>query len=307
MKENPDISVRLGRLYLKNPVMMASGTSGYGEEYARFIDLNQVGGIVVKGTSLEPRLGNPPARIVETAGGMLNSIGLQNVGVERFIREKLPFLRGFDTRVIVNIFGNSVEEYYEVARRLDGVEGVSALEMNISCPNVKEGCMLFGTDVGQTYRVVKLVRGATVLPLMVKLSPNVADIVGIARAAAEGGADILSLINCLSGIAVDIRTRKPILGNIIGGLSGPAIKPIALRMVWEVYNARLGLPLVGIGGVTTVTDAIEFMLAGASAIQIGTANLIDPETSLRIVIGIRDYCEENGIKKISELVGALNG
>jgi dihydroorotate dehydrogenase (NAD+) catalytic subunit len=301
----PDISVKLGRLYLKNPVMLASGTSGYGEEYARFIDLSQVGGIVVKGTSLEPKLGNPPARIYETAGGMLNSIGLQNVGVERFIREKLPFLKGFDTKVIVNIFGNSVEEYYEVARRLDGVEGVSALEMNISCPNVKEGCMLFGVDAGQTHRVVKSVRGATRLPLMVKLSPNVTDVVSIARAAVEGGADILSLINCLSGMAVDVKTRKPILGFVLGGLSGPAIKPVALRMVWEVYHARLGVPIVGIGGITTAIDAIEFMMVGASAVQVGTANLIDPGASIKVAEGLRRYCHENGINHISELVGKL--
>jgi dihydroorotate dehydrogenase (NAD+) catalytic subunit len=306
MNDAPDISVRLGKLRLKNPVMLASGTSGYGEEYARFIDLSQVGGIVVKGTSLEPKLGNPPARIYETAGGMLSSVGLQNVGVERFIRDKLPFLREFDTKVIVNIFGNSIEEYYEVARRLDGVEGVSALEMNISCPNVKEGCMLFGVDAGQTYRVVKSVRGVTTLPLMVKLSPNVTDVVSIARAAVEGGADILSLINCLSGMAVDIKSRRPFLGNVVGGLSGPAIKPVALRMVWEVYNARLGVPIVGIGGITTVVDAIEFILCGASAVQIGTANLIDPLTSIKVAEGLRRYCQKNGINHISELIGVLN-
>lgn len=285
--------------------MIASGTSGYGEEYARFIDLNQVGGIVVKGTSLDPKLGNPPARVYETAGGMLNSIGLQNVGVERFIEEKLPFLKNLDTKVIVNIFGNSIEEYEEVAKRLDGAEGVSAVEMNISCPNVKEGCMLFGTDSRLTYQVVKSVRGSTRLPLMVKLSPNVTDIVGIARAAVEGGAEILSLINCPLGMAIDIKTRKPLLGNITGGLSGPAIKPIALRMVWEVYGAKLGVPLVGIGGITTANDAIEYMIVGASAVQIGTANLIDPETSVKVAEGIRAYCRENGIKNISELVGTL--
>jgi dihydroorotate dehydrogenase (NAD+) catalytic subunit len=305
ISDGPDISVRLGRLHLKNPVMLASGTSGYGEEYARFIDLNQIGGIIVKGTSLHPRLGNPPARVYETAGGMLNSIGLQNVGVERFIVEKLPFLKKFDTRVIVNIFGNSIEEYEEVARRLDGVEGVSALEMNISCPNVKEGCMLFGTDARLTYQVVKGVRESARLPLMVKLSPNVTDIVGIARAAVEGGAEILSLINCPSGMAVDIKTRKPVLGFILGGLSGPAIKPIALRMVWEVCRANLGVPLVGIGGITTANDAIEYMIVGASAVEIGTANLIDPEASVKVVEGVRKYCRENGIKNISELVGTL--
>ena len=305
MNKVPDISVRLAGLHLKNPVIIASGTSGYGEEFAPFIDLNQLGGIVVKGTSVEERLGNPPGRTVETASGMLNSIGLQNVGVERFIWEKLPFLRKLDTSVIVNIFGDSVEEYHEVATRLDGVEGISALEMNISCPNVKEGCMLFGTDPGQTYKVVKSARRATTLPLIVKLSPNVTDITAIARAAAEGGADILSLINCLSAIALDINTRKFLLGNIIGGLSGPAIKPVALRMVWEVYKANLGLPLVGIGGIMTATDAIEFFMVGASAVEIGTANLIDPTASIKVAEGIRQYCADKGIKNISELVGVM--
>jgi dihydroorotate dehydrogenase (NAD+) catalytic subunit len=305
VKNGPDISVRLGRLHLNNPVMLASGTSGYGEEYARFIDLNQIGGIIVKGTSLHPKLGNPPARVFETAGGMLNSIGLQNVGVERFIKEKMPFLRGLDTKVIVNIFGNSIEDYAEVAKRLDGVEGVSALEMNISCPNVKEGCMLIGTDAGQTCRVVKAVRAATQLPLMVKLSPNVTDIVSIARAAVEGGAEILSLVNCLSGMAVNVKTRRPLLGNIIGGLSGPAVKPVVLRMVWEVSRANLGVPLVGVGGITTATDAVEFMMVGASAVQMGTANLVDPGASVKVVEGLREYCRENGIHHAPELVGVL--
>jgi dihydroorotate dehydrogenase (NAD+) catalytic subunit len=236
---------------------------------------------------------------------MLNSIGLQNVGVERFIKEKMPFLRGLDTRVIVNIFGNSIEDYAEVAKRLDGVEGVSALEMNISCPNVKEGCMLIGTDAGQTCRVVKAVRAATQLPLMVKLSPNVTDIVSIARAAVEGGAEILSLVNCLSGMAVNVKTRRPLLGNIIGGLSGPAVKPVVLRMVWEVYRENLGVPLVGVGGIATATDAIEFMMVGASAIQMGTANLVDPGASVKVVEGLREYCMENGIHHVPELVGVL--
>lgn len=307
MKNGPDISVRLGRLSLKNPVILASGTSGYGEEYSRFIDLSAIGGIVVKGTSLHPKLGNPPARVYETASGMLNSIGLQNIGVTRFIEEKLPFLKNLDTRVIVNIFGNSTEEYEEVSKRLDGAEGVSALEINISCPNVKEGCMLFGTDAGLTYQVVKKVREATRLPLMVKLSPNVTDIVGIAKAAVEGGAEILSLINCPSGMAVDIKTRKPVLGFILGGLSGPAIKPIALRMVWEVHRANLGVPLVGVGGITTANDAIEYMIVGASAVEVGTANLIDPEASVKVADGLRKYCRENQIKNISELVGTLKG
>jgi len=306
MNDVTDISVSLAGLHLKNPVIMASGTSGYGEEFAPFINLNQLGGIVVKGTSVRERLGNPPGRIVETASGMLNSIGLQNVGVKRFIREKLPFLRKLDTNVIVNIVGDTVEEYQEVARTLDKVDGISALEINISCPNVKKGCMLFGTDPGQTYQVVKSVRKATTLPLIVKLSPNVTDITVIAKAAADGGADILSLINCLSAMAVDINNHKPLLGNIIGGLSGPAIKPVALRMVWEVHKEELGLPLVGIGGIMTATDAIEFLMVGASAVQIGTANLIDPTASLKVAEGIKQYCVDKGIKNISELVGVLN-
>ncbi len=306
MGDLPDISVRLAGLSLKNPVIMASGTSGYGEEYAPFIDLSQLGGIVVKGTSVQPKIGNPPARIVETASGMLNSIGLQNVGVENLINEKMPFLKKSGACVIVNIFGDSVEEYHEVAMRLDAVEGISALEMNISCPNVKEGCLFFGTDPGQTYKVVKSVRKATTLPLIVKLSPNVTDITVIARAAAEGGADILSLINCFSAIALDSRTRKFLLGNIVGGLSGPAIKPVALRMVWEVHKVNLGLPLIGIGGIMTATDAIEFFMVGASAVQVGTANLIDPTASIKVAEGIRQYCVDNGIKNVSELVGAMD-
>jgi dihydroorotate dehydrogenase (NAD+) catalytic subunit len=301
----PDVAVKLGSLTLKNPVMLASGTSGYGEEYARFIDLNEIGGICVKGTSVNPSLGTPPGRVYETASGMLNAIGLQNVGVEKFIKEKLPFLRQFDTRVIVNIYGNTYEDYYEVARKLDGVEGVAALEMNISCPNVGEGCMLFGVNPKSTYEVVSKVRKATLLPLMVKLSPNVTDITTLARAAAEGGADILSMINCPTGMAIDIKTRRPLLANITGGLSGPAIKPIALRMVWQVHAAKLGLPLVGIGGITTATDAIEFFLAGASAVQVGSASFVDPEASVKVVRGIKQYCLEQGIQNIAELVGTL--
>jgi dihydroorotate dehydrogenase (NAD+) catalytic subunit len=303
--KGPELSVKLGKLTLKNPVMLASGTSGYGEEYARFIDLNEIGGICVKGTSVNPSLGTPPGRVYETASGMLNAIGLQNVGVERFIGEKLPFLRQFDTRVIVNIYGNTYEDYYEVARRLDGVEGVAGLEMNISCPNVGEGCMLFGVNPKSTCEVVNQVRKATSLPLMVKLSPNVTDITAIARAAAEGGADILSMINCPTGMAIDIKTRRPLLANITGGLSGPAIKPIALRMVWQVHAAKLGLPLVGIGGITTATDAIEFFLAGASAVQVGSASFVDPAASVKVVRGIKQYCLEQGIQNVSELVGAL--
>lgn len=301
----PDISVKLGKLHLKNPVMLASGTSGYGEEYARFIDLNQLGAIVVKSTSVMPRLGNPPRRIVEIPGGMLSSIGLQNVGVERFIKEKLPFLRKLDTKIIVNIFGPTIEDYQEVAKRVEGVEGISALEMNISCPNVKEGGILFGSYPEQTYKVVKSVRNTTTLPLIVKLTPNVTDITVIARAAIDGGADILSLINNPLGMAVDITTRRPLLANITGAISGPAIKPIALRMLWELNKANFGLPIIGIGGICTATDALEFIITGASAIQVASANFVDPEVSIKIINGIRQYCVDNGIKNISELVGVL--
>ncbi|OGP20051.1 MAG: dihydroorotate dehydrogenase B catalytic subunit [Deltaproteobacteria bacterium GWA2_57_13] len=301
----PDISVRLGRLFLRNPVMTASGTFGYGQEYGCFIDLNQLGGIIVKGTSLMPRLGNPPARIVEVVGGTLSSVGLHNVGVERFIKEKLPYLRKLDSRIIVNIFGASVSDYHEVARRLEGIDGVSGVEVNISCPNVKEGGVVFGSYPDQTYKVVKSVRDATTLPLMVKLSPNVTDITVIARAAAEAGAEILSLINNPIGLAIDINSRKPMLGNVTGGLAGPAIKPIALRMVWEVYKARLGLPLVGIGGIMSSRDAIEFIIAGASAVQVGSASFVDPQTSLKITAGIKQYCSDNGIENIADLVGTL--
>ncbi len=302
---NPDLSVRLGNLHLKNPVILASGTSGYGEECAEFIDLNHLGGIVVKGTSLLPRLGNPPPRIAETASGIISSVGLQNVGVDRFIREKLPFLRSFDIRTIVNIVGSSVDDYRAVAKRLDDAEGVSALEVNVSCPNVKEGGIHFGRDPGQTYQVVKSVRASTRLPLVVKLSPDVTDITLVARAAADGGADILSLINNIRSLLIDVKTQKPVLGNITGGLSGPAIKPIALRMVWQVHRAGLGLPIIGIGGISNASDAIEFMLAGATAIQVGTANLVDPEVSMKIIAGMKSYCVENRIERISDLVGAL--
>jgi dihydroorotate dehydrogenase (NAD+) catalytic subunit len=306
MNASPDLSVWFGKLHLKNPVILASGTSGYGEECAPFIDLNQVGGIIVKGISLAPRLGNPPRRIVETAAGIVSSVGLQNIGCERFIKEKLPFLRKFDTSVIVNIFGSTIKDYREIAKRLDGIEGVSALEVNISCPNVKEGGIHFGTDPKQTQRVIESVRKATELPLIVKLSPNVTDISLVARAAAEGGANVLSLINNIRAMVIDIDARQPLLANVVGGLSGPAIKPIALRMVWEVHKAGMGLPIIGIGGISNSKDAIEFILAGASAIQVATANLVDPGVSLKIVNGIRHYCMENGIEKISELVGAID-
>ncbi|MEK7841439.1 MAG: dihydroorotate dehydrogenase [Deltaproteobacteria bacterium] len=303
-ESKPDMSVNIAGIKLKNPVMTASGTFGYGEEFAPYLDLNRLGAVVVKGLSLKPRQGNSPPRIVETAAGMLNSIGLQNVGVEAFVEEKLPFLRKFDTKVIVNFFGDSIDEYCEVARALDGADGIAGLEMNISCPNKQEGWLEFGTNPDLTSKVVGAVRKHTKLPLIVKLSPNVTDITTIAKAAVDAGADVLSLINTLSGMAVDVNTRRPKLGNIIGGLSGPAIKPVALKMVWQVAKA-VNAPIIGIGGIMTAEDAIEFMLVGASAVQVGTANFIDPEATVKIIEGIDDYLMKNGVKRVSELSGSL--
>ncbi len=300
----PNLSVNIAGIKLKNPVMTASGTFGYGEEFAPYIDLNRLGAVVVKGGSLKPRNGNPPPRIVETAAGMLNSIGLQNVGVKAFVEKKLPFLEKFDTKVIVNFFGDSIDEYCEVAKVLDSAEGIAGLEMNISCPNKEAGWLEFGTNPDLTFRVVNAVRKSTKLPLIVKLSPNVTDITLIAKAAGDAGADALSVINTLSGMAVDANTRRPKLGNVIGGLSGPAIKPVALKMVWQVAKA-VKLPLIGIGGIMTAEDAIEFMIVGASAVQVGTANFIDPQASIKIIAGIEDYLKRNKMKDLRELVGSL--
>jgi dihydroorotate dehydrogenase (NAD+) catalytic subunit len=289
---------------MKNPVMVASGTFGFGKEYSDFLDLNLLGGIVTKGTSLGPWDGNPPDRIAETASGMLNAIGLQNDGVESLINEKIPWLRQFETAVIVNIVGKTAEEYAEVAARLDGVEGVSGIEINISCPNVKEGGIAFGTDCLMCGNVISAVREATRLPIIPKLSPNVTDIVSMAKVCSDAGADALSLINTLLGTSIDAETRTFRLANITGGLSGPAIKPVALRMVWQVAQA-VSIPVVGIGGITTSEDAIEFFLAGASAVQIGTANFINPCVSLDVIKGIGEYLERHGIGHVSEIVGSV--
>lgn len=299
-----NLSVNIGGLRLKNPVMTASGTFGYGEEYSEFIDLNRLGAVVVKGLSLHPKEGNPPPRIIETPAGMLNAIGLQNIGIERFITEKIPFLKQFNTSVIVNFFGDSVGEYMEAAERLSSVDGIHALEMNISCPNKQSGWSIFGTDPVVTAEVVSAVRKATKLPLIVKLSPNVTDIKLMARVAADAGADALSLINTITGMAIDIRTRRPKLANITGGLSGPAVKPVAIRMVWEVYNT-VKIPIIGIGGIMNATDAIEFMLAGASAIAVGTANFVNPNATIDIIDGIEGFMRGNGISDIKELTGGL--
>jgi dihydroorotate dehydrogenase (NAD+) catalytic subunit len=298
------LSVDIAGLKLKNPILTASGTFGYAEDYEEYIDLNQLGGIVVKGLSLKPTLGNPPPRIIETPAGMLNAIGLQNIGVDTFLEERLPLLKQFDTRILVNIYGHSIEEYSLIAEKFQGVEGVHGIEVNISCPNVKKGGMVFGTDPKETYNLVQRVRKKTSLPLIIKLSPNVTDIAVIAKAAKDGGADALSLINTLLGMAIDVDTRRPLLANITGGLSGPAIKPIALRMVWQVYNS-VNIPIIGIGGIVNAQDALEFIIAGASAVQIGTANFIDPFSTIKILEGVKIYCQKKKIDDINTLKGCL--
>ena len=302
--DTKELQVCIGNLTLRNPVMTASGTFGYGREFSHLVNLDHLGGIVVKGISLLPRPGNPPPRIVETACGMLNAIGLENVGVERFITEKMSYLRGLDTPVIVNILGDSVEEYGEIARSLDRVEGISGLEVNISCPNVKKGGVAFGTVPEMAATVTGAVRQATRLPVIIKLSPNVTDIVLMARAVEEAGADGVSLINTLIGMAIDPKTRRPRLANVIGGLSGPAIKPVALRMVWQVASA-VSIPVIGIGGITTAGDAIEFLLAGATAIQVGTANFYDPSASEQIIQGMKEYLHQQGEHCIKDIIGTL--
>ena len=292
-------------LTLKNPVMTASGTFGYGQEYASFVDLNQLGAIIVKGLSIQPNPGNPPPRIVETPCGMLNAIGLENVGLEEFVRNKLPFLNQFDTPVIVNIYGKTIDEYALLAEKMDHLEKIAALEVNISCPNVKAGGVAFGTDPDLAYAVITAIRKKTRKPLIVKLSPNVTDIVQIARIVAEAGADSISLINTLTGMAVDIHQRKPVLANIIGGLSGPAIKPVALRMVWQVVQS-VSIPVIGVGGIMTASDALEFLIVGAKAIQVGTANFIHTHVTMDIVKGIRKFLIEKNIQDISHLIGSIN-
>ncbi len=300
----PNCSVDIGGISLKNPVMTASGTFGYGQEFADYLDLNSLGGIITKGLSLKPRAGNPTPRIVETCGGMLNAIGLQNVGVDEFIARKVPFYRTIDTTVIANFFGTTIEEYAELARRLDAIPEVAGLEVNISCPNVKQGGIVFGTDPAAAFAVVEAVREMTIKPVIVKLSPNVTDIVAMARACVEAGADALSVINTITGMAIDLKSRRPVLANITGGLSGPAIKPIALRMVWQVAQA-VEVPVIGIGGIMTATDALEFLLAGATAVQVGTASFLDPGAAGRIVREIEQYLVSEGIGDVTELIGAL--
>lgn len=298
------LAVNLGPLSLKNPVMVASGTFGYGQEYGEFVPPERLGAVVVKGISLEPRPGNPPPRIWETCGGMLNSIGLQNVGLRGFLEEKLPWLRPLAVPVIVNLFGNTVEEYGELAAGLDGQEGIDALEINISCPNVKAGGMAFGSDPKMAFEVVSAVRSRTDLPVITKLTPNVTDITVTARAAEDAGTDILSLINTVAGMAVDVQTRRPRLANVVGGLSGPAIKPIALRQVWQVVQVSK-VPVIGLGGIVCVEDALEFLLVGAKAIQVGTANFVNPQVTLEIIDGLENYLRQQGLTDINEVIGTL--
>ncbi|MBI5232696.1 MAG: dihydroorotate dehydrogenase [Coriobacteriales bacterium] len=296
--------VRLGTLELRNPVMTASGTFGSGREFSDFVDLERLGAVVTKGVSMEPWPGNDSPRIAETASGMLNSIGLQNPGVERFVERDLAWLRTLDVPVVVNVSGHSTGEYARVIERIEQAGGADAYEVNISCPNVDAGGMVFGTACGPASEVTRSCRAATQRPLIVKLSPNVTDVVEIAKAVASEGADAVALINTLLGMAIDAESRRPKLARVVGGLSGPAIKPIALRMVWQVA-AALDIPVVGMGGITTAEDAVEFMLAGASGVAIGTANFVDPTTTLRVIDGLTTWCRERDVARVADLIGAL--
>ncbi|NLO71090.1 MAG: dihydroorotate dehydrogenase [Porphyromonadaceae bacterium] len=299
-----DLTTKLGTLQLKNPVLTASGTFGYGTEHLDFMDLSRIGGIVVKGTTLRERQGNPYPRMAETPSGMLNAVGLQNKGTQYFVDHIYPNIKDYDTSIFVNVSGSTVDEYVKISEIINDLDKIPGIELNISCPNVKEGGMSFGVSCPLAAEVVKAVRKVYKKELMVKLSPNVTDIVEIAKAIEDEGADSLSVINTLLGMAVDAKSRKPILSTITGGLSGPAIKPIALRMVWQVANA-VKIPVVGLGGIMNATDAIEFLLVGASAIQVGTANFIDPAISVKIVDGIDKYLDDNGFKSVSEIVGGM--
>lgn len=299
-----DLSVNIGELRFKNPVLTASGTFGYGEEFADFVDLERLGGFIVKGTTLNPRDGNPYPRMAETPAGMLNAVGLQNKGVDYFIGHIYPRIKDLDTNVLVNLSGSSIEDYVAAAEKLAGLERVPAIELNISCPNVKAGGMAFGTSCEAAGRVVAAVRRAYPKTLVVKLSPNVTDIASIAKAVEAEGADAVSLINTLLGMAVNAETQRPVLSTVTGGLSGACVKPIALRMVWQVYHA-VKVPIIGLGGIMNATDAIEFFLAGATAIQVGTANFINPRVTMEIVNGIAAYLERKNIGSVRELVGQL--
>lgn len=301
----PDLSVRLGPLHLKNPIVTASGTFGYGSEFVPYLDLSRLGGIVTKGLSRRPRRGNAPPRTCETAAGMLNAIGLANVGVEAFLSDKLPALRHHDTAIIANVFGETLDEYVAVARRLNGAPGLSAIELNLSCPNTEKGGLAFGVEPTVIEEVVAAVRRAAPdLPLIVKLTPNITDIAVAGRAARDGGADILSLVNTFLGMAIDLAKRRPVLANGVGGLSGPAIKPLALYMVNRVHR-EVGLPILGMGGIVSAEDALEFMVAGATAIQVGTANFFEPAASTRLIEEIAAWCRRERIPHLRSIVGTL--
>jgi len=297
------LAVDVAGIRMRNPVMTASGTFGYAREFEQYMDLNRLGALVVKTITRLPRAGNPPPRVVETPAGMLNAIGLQNVGIEAFIREKLPYLRGLEPPLIVNVAGESVEDFRDLTKRISDQEGVAGVELNISCPNVAGG-LDFSTDPSLAYRVVKAAREASQLPIIPKLSPNVTDIAAIARAVADAGADAISLINTLVGMAVDVRTRQPKIGNVTGGLSGPAIRPVAVRMVWQVARA-VRLPIIGMGGIVTADDALEFLIAGATAVAVGTANFVDPTAAAKVIEGLERYCAVNGIPEIRQVIGSL--
>jgi dihydroorotate dehydrogenase (NAD+) catalytic subunit len=299
-----DLSTEVAGIRLKNPVVAASGTFGYGEEFSQLIDLSQMGGFIVKGLSIEPMKGAAAPRLHETASGMLNAIGLQNVGVKRFVEEKLPRLRQLNTLIFANVFGYSTEDYVRVVEVLNSAEGLAGYEINISCPNVKRGGIVYGTDPAATYEVVKAIKSMASLPVIVKLSPNVTDITVIARAAQDAGADALSLINTLLGMSIDVETRQPRLGNLTGGLSGPAIKPVAVRMVFETVRA-VRIPVIGIGGIRTAEDALEYLLVGAKAIEVGTANFLDPEAPIKIIRGLAEFCKRKGIERLSSIVGTV--
>jgi len=301
----PDLSVKIGKLTLKNPVMVASGTFGYGEEYDGVVELDQLGAIVVKAVTLKSTLGNPQPRITEVTAGMLNSIGLQNEGIDYFIEKKIPVIRDYGVPIIVNIAGTTVKEYKELAQRLDQIPEVAGFEINISCPNVKEGGMQFGTDPKWTNTVVKNVKSVTGKTVITKLSPNVTDIVAIAEAAQAGGTDAVSLVNTFKAMAINVETRKPVLSTITGGLSGPCIKPIAVRMVWEVAN-KLDIPVIGMGGIMNTNDALEFIIAGASAVEVGTASFVNPKTATDIIIGIEEYLKKNNVPNVGLITGAVN-
>jgi len=299
-----DLSVTLAGLRLSNPVMVASGTFGYGEEYSELFDIGRVGAVVTKGISLIPSPGNPPPRIVETPAGMLNAIGLQNVGLEVFVSEKMPFLRKSGAKVIVNFYGSTAEEYARLAGKLSDVEGIAGLEANISCPNIKAGGISFGTDASMAHSVIKKIRKQTDLPLIVKLTPDVTDIADIAVSVEEAGADALSITNTFTGLVVDVDKRRPVLANVTGGLSGPAIRPLSLRMVWQAAG-RVAIPVIGIGGIMTAEDALQYLIAGAKAVQVGTALFVDPKAPLQIIDGIEQYLLKKGFGRVEDIIGCM--